>query len=531
MGRSHHCLRPDQNSGKRIRVSRLSAEEVRHPWQCRRGKTERRDRGRPRRAVITEPLLSFSERFEEIRTGFERPFWVANISEIFERLSYYGAFASLALYLREKLNFSTEQTGTLTGIFGGMVWFLAIFGGAAADRLGFRRALSMAYLILAVAYFLIGSIAAPWLAPVRNAMPLSLFVGFILLLPALGVSLVKPSVVGTTARASKENVRSIGYSIYYTMVNIGGAAGPYFASWSHRHLGVENVYRVAALSVLAMFFFVLIFFREPHKPGDAPPPSIATVARNFCVVLGNYRLVFPVLTITLLLRIAVMIYPVTVPWWIWIGLLAIVLFGISRFMWFLVLFTGYWVVFWQQYISLPGYIHRYISSSADVEIILVTDGLTVICLTLTLNLLTRRIPAFQAVILGTLITSVSWLILAFRPTIWGAELSLFVLALGEIIQSPRYYEYISRLAPPGQQGTYMGFAFLPIGIGSLIGGWFGGTLMHRFGEIAHQPERIWWVVTAVGVATAILLWIYDKIVSRTRAHAAESDVWERSPVE
>jgi POT family proton-dependent oligopeptide transporter len=477
-----------------------------------------------------EPLLTFSERFEEIRTGFERPFWVANISEIFERLSYYGAFASLALYLQEKLNFSTEQTGTLTGIFGGMVWFLAIFGGAAADRLGFRRALSVAYLILAVAYFLIGSIAAPWLAPVRDAMPLSLFVGCILLLPALGVALVKPCVVGTTARASKENVRSIGYSIYYTMVNMGGAAGPYFASWAHRHLGIENVYRVAALSVLAMFFFVLIFFREPHKPGDAPPPAIATVARNFCVVLGNYRLVLPVLTIAFLLRIAVMIYPVTVPWWVWIGLLAFVLAGISRFMWFLVLFTGYWMVFWQQYISLPGYIHRYISSSADVEIILVTDGLTVICLTLIVNLLTRRIPAFQAIILGTLITSVSWLILAFRPTLWGAVLSLFVLALGEIIQSPRYYEYISRLAPPGQQGTYMGFAFLPIGIGSLIGGWFGGTLMHRFGEIAHQPERIWWVVTGVGVATATLLWIYDKIISRTRAPAAESDVSDKSPV-
>ena len=84
--------------------------------------------------------MSFSERLQEIRTGFERPFWVANLSEIFERLSYYGAFASLALYLQEKLNFSTEQTGTLTGIFGGMVWFLAIFGGAAADRLGFAPA-------------------------------------------------------------------------------------------------------------------------------------------------------------------------------------------------------------------------------------------------------------------------------------------------------------------------------------------------------------------------------------------------------
>jgi proton-dependent oligopeptide transporter, POT family len=456
--------------------------------------------------------MTFSERLQEIRTGFERPFWVANITEIFERLSYYGAFASLALYLQEQLNFSTEQTGTLTGIFGGMVWFLAIFGGAAADRLGFRRALSIAYLILAVAYFLIGSIGAWWLAPVRNAVPLGLFVGFILILPALGISLVKPCVVGTTARASKENVRSIGYSIYYTMVNIGGAAGPYFASWAHRHLGVENVYRVAALSVFAMFFVVLFFFREPRKASDAPPPSIATVARNFCEVVGNYRLVLPVLLVALLLRIAMWLYPFNVPWWVWCGLLVLVLAGISRFMWFLVIFTGYWIVFWQQYISLPGYIHAYVNPHADVEIILVTDGLTVICLTLAVNFLTRKIPAFQAVILGTLITSVSWLVLALRPTIWGAVLTLFVLALGEIIQSPRYYEYISRLAPPGQQGTYMGFAFLPIGIGSLIGGWFGGTLLHHFGEVNHQPERIWWVVTAVGVATAALLWIYDRKV-------------------
>ena len=459
----------------------------------------------------------------EIRTGFERPFWVANISEIFERLSYYGAFASLALYLQERLNFSTEQTGTLTGIFGGMVWFLAIFGGAAADRLGFRRALSSAYLILAVAYFLIGSIGAPWLAPVRNAVPLSLFVGFILILPALGIALVKPCVVGTTARASKENVRSIGYSIYYTMVNVGGAAGPYFASWAHRHLGVENVYRLAAVSVFAMFFFVLLFFREPHKPGDAPPPSIATVARNFCTVVGNYRLVLPVLMVALVLRIALWVYPsLSVPWWIWVGLLALVLAGISKFMWFLVLFTGYWIVFWQQYISLPGYIHGYISPHADVEIILVTDGLTVICLTLAVNFLTRKIPAFQAVILGTVITSLSWLILAFRPTVWAAVLSLFVLALGEIIQQPRYYEYISRLAPPGQQGTYMGFAFLPIGIGSLIGGWFGGTLVHYFGEVVHKPERIWWCVSAVGMVTSALLWIYDKSVKTKSISSAQS---------
>ena len=466
--------------------------------------------------------MNFSERLEEIRTGFERSFWIANITEIFERLSYYGIYAALALYLHEGLHFSTQLTGSLTGIFG-FVWILAPFGGAVADRMGFRRALSLAYLMLSVSYFLIGSVEAPWLASVRSHLPLASLVGCILILPALGISLVKPSVVGTTSRAVKnENVRSIGFSIYYTMVNIGGFLGPFYASWAHRHLGVENVFRIAAVSVFAMFFVVIIFFREPRKPGDAPPPSIATVARNFCVVVGNYRLVLPVLLVALLLRVGLFIYPkYSLPWWIWIALLILVLAGISRFMWFLVLFTGYWVVFWQQYISLPGYIHGYINSQADVEIILVTDGLTVICLTLAVNYLTRKIPAFQAVILGTVITSVSWIILALRPTIWGAVLSLFVLALGEIIQSPRYYEYISRLAPPGQQGTYMGFAFLPIGIGSLIGGWFGGTLVHHFGEITHQPERIWFSVAAVGIATAALLWIYDKTFRTSGAASAK----------
>jgi POT family proton-dependent oligopeptide transporter len=415
--------------------------------------------------------MSFAQRLQEIRDGFDRPFWVANISEIFERVSYYGAFSSLALYLQEKLNFSTQETGTLAGIFGGAVWFLAIFGGTVADWLGFRRALSLAYLILSGAYFLLGSIGSPWLSPIRNAMPLGLFVGIVLLLPALGISLVKPSVVGTTARASKENVRSIGYSIYYTMVNIGGTIGPMVADWAHAKFGVENVFRIAALSVFAMVFFVVFFFREPKAEGAPPASSIAVTAKNFLTVLSN-----------------------------------------PRFMLFLLIFTGYWIVFWQQFTSLPGYIHKFIDPNARVERVLSIDAAVVICFTLLWNHLIRKIPPFRAVILGTLISSLSWLILAFWSTYWGAVLSIFVLALGEITQAPKYYEYIAKLAPTEQQGTYMGFAFLPIGIGSIVGGWFGGTMLHHFGEVQHQPQRAWFAITAVGVLTTLLLWIYDRVV-------------------
>ena len=417
--------------------------------------------------------MTFSERFHEIRTGFERPFWVANISELFERLSYYAAFASLARYLHETLSFGIEKASSLTGLFGGLVWFMAVFGGALADRLGFRRALSLAYLILSISYFLLGSIGSPWLAPVRNAVPLVGLVTVILMLPALGVALVKPSVVGTTARASKENVRSTGYSIYYTLVNIGGAAGPFLAGWVHQHLSVEKVFRMAALSVFLMFFAVLLFFKEPSRSGEVETATLNQVAKNFLTVVSN-----------------------------------------PRFMLFLLIFSGYYIAFWQEFIILPVYVHDYINTNSNTELLLTADPVTVVAFQMLVSMLIRKMMALRAITLGTLISGLAWIILVIHPSVAMAYLTLVIVAIGEITQQPRYYEYISRLAPPGQQGTYMGFAFLPIGIGSLVGGWFGGVLIHQFGEVRHQPQLIWWAVSGVGVATAVLLWLYDRYVRR-----------------
>lgn len=415
--------------------------------------------------------MSLSHRWQEIRTGFERPFWVANITELFERLSYYAAFASLARYLHETLQFPVEQASSLTGLFGGLVWFLAAFGGTLADRLGFRRSLSLAYLILSSSYFLLGSLGTTWIAPIRSAVPLGALVAFVLMLPALGIALVKPSVVGTTARASKENVRSIGYSIYYTLVNIGGFAGPLVASWVHHNLSVENVFRVAAFSVFLMFFAVIVFFKEPRKADEVQTTSLADAAKNFVTVITNFR-----------------------------------------FMLFLAIFSGYWVVYWQEFITLPLYVTKYIDPSADTERLLATGPAIVISLQMVVSFLTQKIAPFRAVVLGTLISGLAFGLLILHPTVPMVVATLVVVALGEITQAPRYYDYISRLAPSGQQGTYMGFAFLPIGIGSLIGGWFGGKILHHFGEVKQQPAMIWWAVVGVGASTALLLWIYDKML-------------------
>jgi len=416
--------------------------------------------------------VSFSQRLKEIRVGFGRPFWVANVTELFERLAYYGASAVLAIYLSEQLHFSKELTGWMMGIFGFVVWFLPVLGGSLADRFGFRRALMFAYLVMTVGYFLLGSLSAPWMQAARRALTDKWLVLGILMIPALGPAVVKPCVAGTTARASAENVRSIGYSIYYTIVNIGGTLGPVMA-WLVRKqlgLGMANVFRVSALSVFLMFLATLLFFREPATPGEQQVESVGAAVRNMFVVLGNFRFVM-----------------------------------------FLLIFSSFYIVFWQEFVSAPLFLRGYVDPNANADLLLSIDALTVICFQILVAYLTRKIPAFPAMTLGLLISSLSWLILAIHPTTIGLIAALVVLALGEITQSSRYYEYISRLAPSGQQGLYMGYAFLPIAIGYFVAGPLGGYLLHQFGDVLHRPQRMWWAVTGVGFAGTVLMLAYDRI--------------------
>jgi dipeptide/tripeptide permease len=414
--------------------------------------------------------LSFRDRLLEIRRGFEPAFWVANITELFERVAYYAQAAVLAIFLHESLHLSTEQTGTLMGIFGFAVWFLPILGGSLADRFGFRKSLALAYLTLSVGYFLMGSLSASWMAPLRQALPLFWVVLLVLMIPALGPSVVKPVVAGTTARASTESVRSIGYSIYYTLVNIGGMLGPVVAFLVRRSIGIENVFRVSAFFVFLMFFATLAFYKEPSRSGEQSVPTLMAALRNTVVVLSNLPFVV-----------------------------------------FLLIFSGFWIVFWQEFIALPLFLRGYVNPNANVDLLLTVDPFTVILFQIVVSYLTRRIPAFTAMTIGILIASFSWLVLVLHASTGFVIAALFILALGEITQSARFYEYVSRLAPPGQQGTYMGYAFLPVAIGYLIGGRLGGYLVHYFGEVLHRPAEMWWVISAIGFATTLLMWIYNMV--------------------
>jgi MFS family permease len=90
---------------------------------------------------------------------------------------------------------------------------------------------------------------------------------------------------------------------------------------------------------------------------------------------------------------------------------------------------------------------------------------------------------------------------------------MFVFACGEGMQAPRFYEYVADLAPREQVGTFMGFAFLPVAIGSIVGGVLGGHLVQSYVKESAHPESMWWIVAGIGFASAVLMVLYDLLVA------------------
>lgn len=423
--------------------------------------------------------MAFSDRVRELRAGFHRTFWVANGMELFERLAYYGQGTILSIYLRDHLKFSEQEAGNISSVFGGLIYFLPIFAGTLADKFGFRRAFFFAFSVLAIGYFLIGSTGIAGLSGMYEGLPLFWVMIVFVTLTALGGSFIKPSVLGTVAVTSRPETRSLGYAVYYWLVNAGALLGPVIANAVRKNIGIEFVYLVSAVSCAAMFAVNLAFYREVKDEATEVVETLGTKLKNMVVVLQN-----------------------------------------RRFMIFLLIFSLYWIMFWSGfYVVLPFYITDHIDRNADFELVLSVGALTIILLQLPINRLTRSLPTRQAILVGFLVSSLCFLVAALTHSLWLIALGIAIWSVGEMIQAPRYYEYISTLAPPGQQALFQGYAFLPIAIAWLFGGWFGGRIYTAYGKAGGDPATVWWIFLGIGLAASLLMFTYNRLTSPREARA------------
>jgi len=415
---------------------------------------------------------------ESLKTGFSRTFWVANVIELFERFAYYGSKAILAVYIADQVGLGPEAGTFLAGsVFNTLLYFLPVLAGTIVDRYGFKKSLLACFSIFSVGYFMIGLAGLPLGQPIVQAVGAKAWMVLALVVTAVGGSLIKPSIVGTVARTTTKDTASLGYSIYYTLVNFGGAIGPMLALLVRQNLGIAYVLVMSSLTSFALVFGTLAFYKEPPRPADAPEArSMARVLADMLTVFGN-----------------------------------------ARFMAFLVIFSGFWAMFWHIFYALPFYVRDYLKVES-FELFETVDAWTIILVTVPVTALAKKLPPLTAMTLGFALATACWFLMALAPTVAFTVAAIAMFAIGEGLQSPRYYEYVAALAPKEQVGTYMGFAFLPIAIGTFVAGWSSGYLVKHYVEGGNpQAPSMWLWVGAYGVVTTALMLLYDRFVARRAA--------------
>jgi dipeptide/tripeptide permease len=418
--------------------------------------------------------MNLSQRLHEIRTGFNLNFWIANTLELFERLAFYGSKAVLSIFLATKVGLN-EDAGALAGFFSGVIYSLPIVAGVLVDRYGFKKTLMSCFAIFSVGYFLIGMAGMDYGAEIMNVVGKKTYVICVLMFTAIGGSLIKPCIVGTVSKTSKPDAKALGFSIYYTLVNFGGAIGPIIALNVREDWGIEYVLVMSAITSLLLFFGTWFFFEEPDADENEEKRTFGKVFKDMLLVFSNVRFIL-----------------------------------------FLIIFSGFWLMFWQIFYSFPFYVTD-ILKYPSFEIMETIDAWSIIILTVPMAALAQKLKPITAMTLGFVFASLSWIIIGIGGTITAAIIGMALFALGEATQAPRFYEYVSALAPKGQVGTFMGFAFLPVAIGSFTAGPIADWL--RTSYMKKDPAMMWFIVAGFGVVSTLLMILYNIFIARKIANS------------
>ncbi|MDB4998473.1 MAG: hypothetical protein JWM74_5905, partial [Myxococcaceae bacterium] len=208
-----------------------------------------------------EPRASFIEQVKE----FRRPFWAANVMELIERLAYYGVRVVVPIYIASSedpagLHFTNTDKGIILTVWALIQTLVPMFSGGFADRYGRKRTIAISIAVKMAGYLLMATNRSFW----------GFFLGCQVL--ALGTAIFKPGVQGTLVRGTTRKNSSLGWGIFYQVVNIGGWLGPPLAGYLH-HYAWSWVFLSCAAIVSLNFVTLLLYTDEASAPEDASDPA------------------------------------------------------------------------------------------------------------------------------------------------------------------------------------------------------------------------------------------------------------------
>lgn len=467
---------------------------------------------------------------------YNRSFWTSNTIELFERWAWYGFYLAFPIFLVDStdtgaLGFSNGEKGAIMGTGSALLYFLPVITGAIADKLGYKRILLLAFALYASGFYMIDVFKSYEMV----------YVAFIW--TCVGGAFFKPIISAMIAKTTTDETASIGFGIFYMMINIGGFIGPFIAgvllqlSWSY-------VFYMAIAAIGVNTLITLFLFKEPGREKDDSKlmANIAQAFKNIWITLENWKYVL-----------------------------------------FLIIMILFWTAFNQLYYSFPIFVDHWIDTTVvydglhsvwpwlaekigpDGSISAVTmtsmDSFFIICFQLLVSAFVMRFRPLAAMMGGILVLSGGLGLMFSTQSGWLILLGVLIFALGEMGSSPKFTEYVGRIAPPEQKALYMGTSFLPIAAAHRLAGYLSGdfyegisdkyfllqkevakqgfsfpaeyseefTKNDFFSQAAekmnmsqveltsylwqnYQPSNIWMVFSGIAVSAVVFLWIYDRFV-------------------
>ncbi|MFB3905591.1 MAG: MFS transporter [Acidobacteriota bacterium] len=412
------------------------------------------------------------------RTPFPRVFWVANTIEVLERFAYYGIYFGFGIYMAH-LGYSRTQLGAVQSIFLLLSYFTPVVSGTFADRYGFKRVLIIAYLA--------------YLPSILLLILTRSFSGIALTMLSIGLAagIFKPLIAGTIRAVTDGTNKTLGFGVFYAMVNVGGSFGPIVAG-KLRAISWNYAFLASAIAIVVMLFITIFFYKEPKREIEG-----ATLGQK----MADIWLALSDIKFTVFLVLLGLVF--WLPFWAFFNLCALYVdANIDTHK----LYLGIRSVFGEAFANF--FSHEENGQRRILGETISHTGYIIMIFQVLVSSVVTRFKAIPAFLAGLFIMAMGFVVLGYAAV--GAAtlvfLGIFFFAIGEMITSPRIQEYITWIAPKEKAGLYMGANFLGTGIGGFTSGFIYTSLYGYFQRQGH-PEYVWYALAAhliVGIAALLI---------------------------
>lgn len=415
--------------------------------------------------------------------SFPKNFWTVITMEFFERGSYYGVRSILSVYLvlsvaEGGLGFSKESVGIITSTFQPLLYLLPIVAGAIAERFGYRATLVFAFAVMSLGYLLTGFMTSYSLV----------FASLIFMV--VGAGTFKPIISGTIARVTDKTNSTLAFGIYYWSINLGAFIFPLILVPMLKQISYSYVFIMAAVGTGWLLLLNLLVYKEPSRPANSKP--LSQVLKKAALVLKDFRFILMI-----------------------------------------VIYSGFWILYFQQFDSVLWYFKDYVDKTPinnfvnsilglfvsnpnwkfDVEHVTVINAGTIILLQLLISKIVKNTKALPTMITGITLGTIGIAILAISTHPFVFIAGIIIFSIGEMTAHPKFISYVGLIAPEDKKALYLGYSFLYGVIGSGIGGILGAKLYVHFVDNLHNPTMLWLIFASIGVATIIGLLLFNKFLA------------------